>query len=153
MRRSKRKSKVGLLLTSVIVVAAGLACIAALISYSVLTGKGVDSNPVTKTVNREATKKAVETVIQKETGTDVTISEVKEQMSEEDGQELEEIIDKYADEGIVSEALEVYQSNNGDIQATASEMKDKVSDEDKARLYELYQKYGDKIPEAYDLTN
>ena len=108
----------------------------------VFTGTGINSNPVTQAVNREATKKAVEAAIQKETGSDITLDKVKEQMTEEEAEEFDDLINKYADEGILSEALKTYNSNNGDLISTAQYLKDKISAEDYARLFELYEKYG-----------
>ena len=140
--RKKKGSSTGLLL--LIIIAAVLISVA-LLAFMVITGNGVNSNPVTQKVNREVTKKAVETVIQKETGTDKTIDDIKSQMSEEDAKEVDIIINQYADQGLLAEALEIYKKNGGDINATADEMKDKVSAEDMARLYELYEKYGDTI--------
>lgn len=140
--RKKKASSTGLLL--LIIIAAVLVSVA-LLAFMVITGNGVNSNPVTQKVNREVTKKAVETVIQKETGTDKTIDDIKSQMSEEDAKEVDIIINQYADQGLLAEALEIYKKNGGDINATADEMKDKVSAEDMARLYELYEKYGDTI--------
>ncbi len=143
---SKRKKRPGIVLPVVITVVAFLASVG-LFMFMILDGSGEDANPVTKTVNREITKKAVETVIQKETGSNVTIKEVKEQMTEEDAEEFDEIINKYADDGILSEALDLYNSNNGDLKATGDALKDKVSPEDMDRLYELYGKYGDRYKE------
>ncbi len=141
--KNRRKSS-GIALPVFITVAAVLASIA-LLAFMIVSGNGVNSNPVTQTVNREVTKKAVETVIQKETGTDLTIDEIKEQMTEEDAEELDGIINKYADDGIISEALEIYNANNGDVQATVDSLKDKVSDEDLIVLYGFYTKYGEEI--------
>ena len=140
--RRKKGSSTGFLL--IIIIAAVLLSVA-LLAFMVITGNGVNSNPVTQKVNRESTKKAVETVIQKETGTDKTIDDIKSQMSEEDAEEVDIIINQYADQGLLSEALEIYKNNGGDIKATAEAMKDKVSAEDMARLYELYEKYGETI--------
>jgi len=140
--RRRKGSSTGFLL--LIIIAAVLLSVA-LLAFMVITGNGVNSNPVTQKVNREITKKAVETVIQKETGTDKTLDDIKGQMSEEDAKEVDIIINQYADQGLLAEALEIYKNNGGDIKATAEEMKDKVSAEDMARLYELYEKYGDTI--------
>ena len=116
-----------------------------LLAFMVFTGTGVNSNPVTQKVNREVTKKAVEKVIQEETGSDVTLDKAKERMTEEEAEEVDDIVNKYADQGILAEALEIYKANGGDVDATAMAMKDKVSPEDMARLYELYAKYGDEL--------
>ena len=142
MSKRKQRSNTGFLL--VITITAVLASVI-LLAFMVFTGTGVNSNPVTQTVNREITKKAVEKAIQEETGSDLTLEEVKDKMAEEDAEEVDDIVNKYADRGILAEALEVYKANGGDVNATAMAMKDKVSAEDMARLYELYAKYGDEL--------
>ncbi|MBR2186412.1 MAG: hypothetical protein IJ857_03650 [Lachnospiraceae bacterium] len=142
MSKRKKSDNTGVLL--VITIAAVLTSVI-LLAFMVFTGNGVNSNPVTQTVNREITKKAVEKVIQEETGSDITIDKAKEKMTEEDAEEVDDIVNKYADQGILAEAMEIYKANGGDVNATAIAMKDKVSAEDMARLYELYAKYGDEL--------
>ena len=142
MSKRKKRSGIGHLL--VIIIAAVLASVV-LLAFMVFTGTGVNSNPVTQTVNREITKKAVEVAIQKETGSDITLDEVKAEMSEEDAGEFDDIVNKYADEGILSEALNAYKANGGDVAATAAAFKDRVDPEDYARLFELYEKYGSAV--------
>ena len=142
MSKRKKNDNTGFLL--VITIAAVLTSVI-LLAFMVFTGNGVNSNPVTQTVNREITKKAVEKVIQEETGSDITLDKAKEMMTEEDAEEVDDIVNKYADQGILAEAMEIYKANGGDVNATAIAMKDKVSAEDMARLYELYAKYGDEL--------
>ncbi|MBQ7724794.1 MAG: hypothetical protein IJT63_04195 [Lachnospiraceae bacterium] len=142
MSRKKRSSGIGYLL--VIIITAVLASVV-ILAFMVFTGTGVNSNPVTQAVNREVTKKAVEAAIQKETGSDITLEEIRSEMSEEDAEEFDDIVNKYADEGILAEALSALNSNDGDLAATAATFKDKVSTEDYSRLFELYEKYGDEI--------
>ncbi len=142
MSKKKKNDNTGFLL--VITIAAVLTSVI-LLAFMVFTGNGVNSNPVTQTVNREITKKAVEKVIQEETGSDITLDKAKEKMTEEDAEEVDDIVNKYADQGILAEAMEIYKANGGDVNATAIAMKDKVSAEDMARLYELYAKYGDEL--------
>lgn len=142
MSKRKKNDNTGFLL--VITIAAVLTSVI-LLAFMVFTGNGVNSNPVTQTVNREITKKAVEKVIQEETGSDITLDKAKEKMTEEDAEEVDDIVNKYADQGILAEAMEIYKANGGDVNATAIAMKDKVSAEDMARLYELYAKYGDEL--------
>ena len=142
MSKRKKSSNTGFLL--VITIAAVLISVG-LLAFMVISGNGVNSNPVTQKVNREVTKKAVEKVIQEETGSDVTLDKAKEKMTEEEAEEVDDIVNKYADQGILAEALEIYKANGGDVDATAMAMKEKVSPEDMARLYELYAKYGDEL--------
>ncbi|MCR4590927.1 MAG: hypothetical protein K5668_08915 [Lachnospiraceae bacterium] len=139
-KRAGKKNGTGILL--VIIIAAVLASVV-LLAFMVFTGTGVNSNPVTQKVNREVTKKAAETIIQKELGTNVTYDEVRQQMSEEDAEEMDTIVNKYADEGILAEAMRIYSENGGDLGSTADALKGKISEEDMARIRELYQKYGE----------
>ena len=53
----------------------------------------------------------------------------------------------HADEGLLSEAVNIYKENGGNIRATADAIKDRVSSEDMSSLYELYEKYADEISE------
>ncbi|MCR4654666.1 MAG: hypothetical protein K5770_00325 [Lachnospiraceae bacterium] len=141
-KRRKSGSKAGIFIFIIIIV---IIASAGLLAYIVLSGKGVDSNPVAKSVNRVVTKKAVDAVIRQETGEDITLDEIKAQMSTEDAEEVDSILNKYADEGLLSEAAAIYKANGGDIGATASAVKDKVSDEDIDKLYELYKKYAEDL--------
>ncbi len=115
------------------------------IVYIMFTGNGVNSNPVTKTINKKVTETAVEQAISQSTGTQVSIEEIESNMNEEDAKELNDIVDKYSENGLVSEALDVYTQNGGDVDATVQEMKDKVSPEDVEALQELYAKYKDSV--------
>ena len=108
-----------------------------LIAYLILSGKG-NSNPVTQGIQREVTKQAVDKVITEQSGGEVSLGEIEKQMSEDDAETFNEIVDKYSDSGLVSEAISVYSSNGGDLGATADELKDKVSPEDIEALQELY---------------
>ena len=145
-KKSGNKTGTGVLI--VVITAAVLASLVLIICIA-FSGGSADpipvANPVTKKVTREVTKKAAETIIQKETGTDLTLNEIKEEMSEEDAEDLDSIVNKYADEGILSDAIEIYGANGGDFKATADSLKDKISDEDISRIYELYRKYGDEL--------
>lgn len=140
-RRKKKKGGCGSCLVTAILLLVLILGGAAMIGYMLFTGNGVNSNPVTQSINREVTKKAVDTVIQKELGEDTSLDKIKEQMSDEDQEDLDQVINKYADEGLISEAVNLYQANGGDIMATARELRDKVSAEDMQKLEELYKKY------------
>lgn len=95
-------------------------------------------------VTRYATKKAVEAAISSATGTDVSIDELEENMSTEDAEELEGIINKYADNGTVLEAAKEIANNSGNV-TEALESLDSVDQEDLEKLYELYEQYGDSL--------
>ena len=145
MSRKRRKrgnplKTVLIILILLIIVAGGIT------AFMLITGKGANSNPVAKQINREVSKKAVEKYVSNETGMDVDINEIEDSMSEEDADTFNEIMDKYSESGLVSDALSIYRENGGDMAATAAELKDKINPEDMETIKELYQKYGSSIP-------
>lgn len=113
-----------------------------LMGYLILSGNG-NSNPVTQGIQREVTRQAVDRVITEQSGGDVRLKDIQSQMSEEDSEKFDEIVNKYSDSGLISEAISVYSSNGGDIDATAQQMRDKVSEEDVETLKELYSRYAE----------
>ena len=138
MARRKKKSSLGkwmLILFILIIIMLGL------IAYMIITGNG-NSNPVTQSIQREVTKQAVDKVISEQSGGSVSVKQLESEMTEEDSETFNEIVDKYSDSGLVSEAISIYSSNGGDIGATADQLKDKVSPEDVEALKELYERYG-----------
>ena len=112
-----------------------------LIGYIIISGNG-NSNPVTQSIQREVTRQAVDKVISEQSGGNAGIKEIESEMTEEDSETFNDIVDKYSDSGLVSEAISIYSENGGDIGATADQLKDKVSPEDIEALKELYEKYG-----------
>lgn len=139
MARRKKKSSAGKWIAIVFLL---LLVMLVLIAYLILSGKG-NSNPVTQSIQREVTRQAVDKVITKQSGGEVSLGEIESQMSEDDAETFNEIVDKYSDSGLISEALSVYSSNGGDIGATADELRDKVSAEDIETLKELYSRYAE----------
>ena len=137
MARRKKESSLGkwmLILFFLILIMLGL------IGYIIITGKG-NTNPVTQSIQREVTKQAVDKVITEQSGGEVSIKKLESEMTEEDSETFNDIVNKYSDSGLVSEAISLYSSNGGDIGATAAQLKDKVSPEDVEALKELYDKY------------
>ncbi|MCR5774453.1 MAG: hypothetical protein K6G42_05155 [Lachnospiraceae bacterium] len=139
MYRERRKSSLGKWMAIVFVL---IIILVLLLAYLILAGKG-NSTPVTQNIQREVTKKAVDTVITEQSGGSVTLKDVESQMTEEDSEQFNEIVDKYSDSGLISEAISIYTENGGDINATADQIKDKVSPEDVEALKELYSKYAE----------
>ena len=139
MARRERKSSAGKWIAIVIVLSVILLI---LIVYLILSGKG-NSNPVTQGIQREVTKKAVDKVITDQSGGNKSLEDIESQMSEEDAETFNDIVDKYSESGLVSEAISVYSSNGGDLGATADELRDKVDPEDIETLKELYARYAD----------
>ena len=137
MARRERSSSAGKWIAIVILL---LIIMIFLAGYLIMTGKG-DSNPVTKEIQREVTKKAVDKVISYQSGGSVNLNDIESQMSDDDAETFNGIVDKYSESGLISEALSVYSANGGDIGATADELKDKVSPEDIETLKELYSRY------------
>ena len=139
MARREKGSSAGKWIAIVIILSVILIL---LVGYLILTGKG-NSNPVTQGIQREVTKKAVEKVITDQSGGNKSLEDIESQMSEEDAETFNDIVDKYSDSGLVSEAISVYSSNGGDLGATADELRDKVDPEDIETLKELYARYAD----------
>lgn len=139
MARRKKESSLGRWMSILFVL---IIILLILIAYLILSGNG-NSNPVTQGIQREVTKKAVDKVITEQSGGEVSLGEIESQMSEDDAETFNEIVDKYSDSGLVSEAISVYSSNGGDLGATADELRDKVSPEDIEALQELYSKYAE----------
>ena len=139
MSRNKRKSSLGKL---IVIVGVLIIIMLLLLAYLILSGKG-NTNPVTQSIQREVTKQAVDKVITEQSGGNVSLGEIESQMSEEDAETFDGIVDKYTESGLVSEAISVYTSNGGDIGATADQLRDKVSPEDIEALKELYSKYAE----------
>jgi hypothetical protein len=109
----------------------------------VLLIKNKPDNPLSKAVNKAVTKGAINAVIKEETGSDISIEQIQENMSPEDSEAVDEIIDKYSQSGLLPEAIDSLTSNGGDFASTAAELESQVSPEDIETLYELYARYGD----------
>ncbi len=139
MSRRNQRSSAGKWAAIVVLL---LFIMAMLIGYLIISGNG-NSNPVTQEIQREVTKKAVDKVITEQSGGNVSLGEIESQMSEDDAETFNDIVDKYSDSGLISEAISVYSSNGGDLGATADELRDKVSPEDIETLKELYSKYAE----------
>ena len=139
MARRRKKSSAGKWIAIVILLAVAMLF---LMAYLIMSGKG-NSNPVTQGIQREVTKQAVDKVITEQSGGEVSLGQIESQMSEDDAETFNEIVDKYSDSGLISEAISVYSSNGGDIGATADELRDKVSEEDIETLKELYARYAE----------
>ena len=139
MSRNKRKSSLG---KWIVIVAVLIIIMLLLLAYLILSGKG-NTNPVTQSIQREVTKQAVDKVITEQSGGNVSLGEIESQMSEEDAETFDGIVDKYTESGLVSGAISVYTSNGGDIGATTDQLRDKVSPEDIEALKELYSKYAE----------
>ncbi len=120
-----------------------LFCVAlcVMIIVVLLTGKGVNSNPVTQNINRSVTKKAVEEYVSRELGDEIDIAGIQNSMTKEDSETVNEIINKYADSGVLSDAVAAMRENGGDVSATISELRDRIDEEDIETVKELYGKY------------
>lgn len=139
MARRRKKSSAGKWVAIVIIM---LFIMVGLAGYLIISGNG-NSNPVTKEIQREVTKKAVDKVITEQSGGQVSLGEIESQMSDDDAETFNDIVDKYSESGLVSEALSVYSANGGDIGATADELRDKVDPADVETLKELYSRYAE----------
>lgn len=97
---------------------------------------------VTQTINRKITKKAVDEIVSQATDGEYSLSEIEENMDEQDQETLDNIIDKYADNGMITDAIETLTDNGGDVTETVDELKEKIDSSDIETLMELYEKYG-----------
>ena len=139
MARRESRSSIGKWIAIVIIL---LVIMLILIAYIIISGHG-NSNPVTQGIQREVTKKAVDKVISDQTGGAVNLDDIESKMSDEDAETFNDIVDKYSDSGLISEAISVYSANGGDVGATAEELRDKVNPEDIETLKELYSRYAE----------
>ena len=139
MARRRESSSAGKWVAIVMIMLVIMLCLAA---YLIMSGNG-NSNPVTKGIQREVTKKAVDKVVTEQSGGSTSLGEIESQMSEDDADTFNEIVDKYSESGLVSEALSIYSANGGDVGATAEELRDKVDPEDIETLKELYSRYAE----------
>lgn len=82
---------------------------------------------------------AIEQAIKRETGWEVDLEEVIENMDEEDAAAMNELIDKYFNEENISEGMEVIKQ--GDLEAAKNFIENKVEQQDLTELGKLYEKY------------
>lgn len=140
-RRNKKKTSVGSIFakTLLLVIAVGIVFLG--IKYYTMSNSesGVS---VTQTINRKITKKAVDEIVSQATDGEYSLSEIEENMDEQDQETLDNIIDKYADNGMITDAIETLTDNGGDVTETVDELKEKIDSSDIETLMELYEKYG-----------
>lgn len=98
---------------------------------------------IKKAAETKLTEIAINQVIKQQTGEDVDVQKVIDQMSEEDAQTANELIDKYATDDTISDVVSEYQS--GDMSAVESYLKENVDSSDVDQLTELYEKYKDSV--------
>lgn len=98
---------------------------------------------IKKAAETKLTEIAINQVIKQQTGEDVDVQKVIDQMSEEDAQTANELIDKYATDDTISNVVSEYQS--GDMSAVESYLKENVDSSDVDQLTELYEKYKDSV--------
>ena len=99
---------------------------------------------IAQMAGRAVVKRGVVEVVTSISGQDVDIDGLMEQMEPEDAQQLEDIIDSYADPAAIAEAAEILQSQ--DMQAAQQYLMEQVDEGDIQKLQELYEKYKDQIP-------
>lgn len=140
-KRKKTKRHTGRIIVSVllIVVAAGLfigrnAIIDGLRTKAVKT-------VATKLLEEQLSKAAKEVL---GSNVDVDVSEVIDNMEEEDIEKAVDIAEKYVEPGKLEEYVEMVR--DGDIARIKQQVKEELSEEDKQELRGLYEKYKDQIP-------
>lgn len=144
MSRSRKKKKG----TGTIV----FLCLVIVICVVVLAGlfKGTLGDGIKHVVVEKAAEQIMEQTVQKaleNSGDPQAAAKAKEivnNMDETDKQQAEEIIEKYADTGTISDCMDII--SDGVTEESAAEVKEylqeSVSAEDMQKLQELYEKYG-----------
>ncbi len=108
----------------------------------IFTGKGMNSNPLARGISRTVTQKAVQEFVSSELGIDEDFEEIRKNMSPEDSRTVDGIIDKYAESGVLADAVSSLRENGGDLQGTISDLRDRIDEEDIETVMELYSRYG-----------
>ncbi len=140
-KRKAKKRKTGhkgLVILLIILIAVAV-LLALLIKNRESSGK---AGPLSSAINRTVAEKAVDTIIANTTGTDTTVKEIQSKMTQEDSDTVDDILDKYAQSGLINEAISSFTENGGDLGSVYQEMQDQVDPSDMETLMELYAKYG-----------
>lgn len=82
-------------------------------------------------------------------GIDVNVSDIVENIEEEDVEQVGEIVEKYISPSTIKSVTDMV--SNGDTAGLQELAEEQLTEEDKAKLQEIYDKYKDQIPE--DLLN
>lgn len=78
-------------------------------------------------------------------GQQINVSDVMDNMEQEDVEQLTDIAQKYISPENLKQAADMAAS--GDVQGLAGLAKEQVSDADRAQLLELYEKYKNQLPQ------
>lgn len=137
MKRNKKRH-IGLLIFLVLL---------AVGSITVFASRGAIADGIKGKAAKEIAKKLFETQM----GSDITVggqkvdvSEIIDNMDEEDVQRVTDIAEKYVSEESIGDYIEMAQQ--GDISQIKEYAQETLSDEDKEELKDLYEKYKDQIP-------
>lgn len=135
----KKRRHIGLLVvTGVLVISAGI----------LFVGKDIILQQVKVKVAKEIGKKLLTEQFGKTIdvgGQQIDVSEVVEDMDQEDVETITGIAEKYISPENIKQAAGM--AANGDVEGLKDLAGDQVSEEDMAQLQDLYEKYKDQIPE------
>ncbi|MCR5033464.1 MAG: hypothetical protein K6A92_11465 [Lachnospiraceae bacterium] len=89
----------------------------------------------------EVTQKVIEQLISGSMGGSVSYDELMEKMEEEDRQEVEALVEKYATDENISVMIRIYQESEGNFDQIESEARKILEPEDMETIYRLIDKY------------
>ena len=101
--------------------------------------------PLIDAVSQKITEKAVEHYLSDATGENIDLNAIRESMDPEDAAQLDQILDGYASSGLLTEAVNSFTENGGDVSAVAEELASQVDPSDVEALTDLYEKYKDQL--------
>lgn len=145
-RRKKRGSTLGHIYRFLVVLAI---LFLTFIGYLYLTGRVAVNGGTVEDAKKTVVKKAVTTMIEREiksqTGENVDLEAVKEQMEPEDQEKVDELLDKYSDEDVVKDVISAYKDSDGDLMEVKDSISGMVDEEDMEEMRRLYEKYADSF--------
>ena len=101
--------------------------------------------PLIDAVSQKITEKAVEHYLSDATGENIDLNAIRESMDPEDAAQLDQILNGYASSGLLTEAVNSFTENGGDVSAVAEELASQVDPSDVEALTDLYEKYKDQL--------
>lgn len=139
MHKRKKKNHVRLLAVTIFLIGA---------AFTLFISRDAILQKVRTTAATEIGKKLLEQQIGTTVninGQEIEVSDVVNQMDEEDVEKVSQIAEKYISPENIKQAAGM--AANGDVEGLKDLAGDQVSEEDMAQLQDLYEKYKDQIPE------
>lgn len=133
----KRKRHTGLMITTIVLVAAG----------TLFMGRHTITEKIKTKAAAEIGKKLIEEQLGREVnigGREVDVSEIVNRMEEQDVKAVTDIVEKYISSDNVKQAADMAAS--GDTEGLKNMAESQLTEEDKNELRGIYEKYKDQIP-------